>query len=105
MERLTRRNIIRAAGAFAGGSALAGASAAMPAVKAAAAAGADAELFALLDEEDRLWTMVSRLQDEAQRRGYDIPDVEVEIGRTITNGEIEPIYVTSEDKLTEWFDP
>src|SRR4051812_17324086 len=99
MERLTRRNLLGAAGAFAGGSTLAGAAAAMPALKTTAGAGADAELFALLDEEERLWTMVSRTQDEAQRRGRDIPDARVEIGST--NG--APIFVSTEESFSLWF--
>ena len=82
MERLTRRNILGAAGALAGGSALAGAAVAMPASEAVAASGADAELFALLDEEDRLWTMISRLQDEASRRKQAISVGRVEFGQS-----------------------
>ena len=100
MERkLSRRNILGAAGAFAGGSALAATSAG-----AVLPSGADAELFALLAEEERLWSIVSRLQDEAQRREQAIAKGRVEIGRQIIRGRVEPIYATTEEKLAEYFD-
>src|SRR5688500_14242862 len=99
---LSRRALLSRTMAGAAGAAP-GATAAMPAAK--ASLSADAELFAFLDEEERIWTMVSRLQDEAQRRSAAIPTGQIEIGRTITNGEIKPIHVTTEDKLAEWFDP
>jgi hypothetical protein len=99
MERPSRRNILRAAGAFAGGSAVVG-----TAVAAAIPSGADAELFALLAEEDRLWGIVSRLQDEAQRRAQAIPEGRIEIGRQTIRGKVEPIYATTEEQLVAWFD-
>jgi hypothetical protein len=98
MERLSRRKILGAAGAFAGGSALAGAAVA------GAPSNADAELFALLAEEERLWELVSRLQDEAQRREEAIPEGRVEIGRETINGKTEPIYATTEEDLAQQFD-
>ena len=99
MERLSRRKILGAAGAFAGGSALAGA-----AVAAGTSSNADAELFALLAEEERLWETVSRLQDEAQRREEAIPEGRVEIGRQTIKKKVEPIYATTEEELARHFD-
>jgi hypothetical protein len=104
MERLTRRNLLGAAGALAGGSTLAGAAAAMPALKTTAGAGVDAELCFLLAEEERCWGIISELQDEAQRRKEAISLGRVEIGQSITKGKVEPIYATSEDDLASWFD-
>jgi hypothetical protein len=99
MERLSRRKILGAAGAFAGGSALAGAAAA-----AGTPSNADAELFALLTEEERLWETVSRLQDEAERCEEAILEGRVEIGRETINGKTEPIYATTEEDLAQQFD-
>ena len=100
MERkLTRRNILGAAGAFAGGSALAGSVAA-----AALPSSADAELFALLAEEDPLWEIVSGLQDEAQTRQQVIPQGRVEIRLQVIRGRVSPIYARTEEEVAQWFD-
>jgi hypothetical protein len=95
---LSRRRVLGAAGAFAGGSALAGtvAAAALP-------SGADDELFALLAEEDRLWEIVSKLQDEAEARERAISQGRVEIGRETIKGRVKPIYATTEEDVTRWF--
>ena len=51
-----------------------------------------------------MWGMVSRLQDEAQRREEAIPEGRVEIGRETINGKTEPIYATTEEDLAQQFD-
>ena len=98
-QSTTRRNLF-CIGAAAAVTATARPAAAM----AATGSGADAELFALLAEEERLWSIVSRLQDEAQLRERAIPEGRVEIGRQIIRGRVEPIYATTDERLAEVFD-
>ena len=82
-----------------GGSALAGSVAA-----AALPSSGDAELFALLAQEDRLWEIVSGLQDEAQMREQAIPQGRVEIWRQVIRGRVSPICARTEDEVAQWFD-
>jgi hypothetical protein len=95
----SRRRVIGAAGAFAGGSVLTGtvAAAALP-------SGTDAELFALLAEEDRFWIIASQLQEDAETRVRKMPQGRVEIGQQTVEGRTRPIYAASEEELASWFD-
>jgi hypothetical protein len=66
---------------------------------------ADAELFALFAEYDRLMDRRCELEAAAEKREWALPEVQVEIGKTIQRGKPDkPIFASTVETIDGWFD-